>query len=750
LIFFLLFPILLFALEINVDYGKSRTPYEILTINNDFKFSCKPYKRKVICEFDKVPTTPVFKDKTYFFKITPKFNRKKFIIEIDVKGNYKLYTFKDNLHNSPLITPFKMKNAKKWVIIANEQFLSDKKTNGLNFYYHHVYLPYVGAINENLEPVKTQKSQDLMKYFEILKAYKKGLDVRDEIDEFVKKYPKSIFLPDVLYLKLKLLDKNNDSEEVIKLGKEWIKRFAFNEKLPEILLIVGKNYSKMGFVSDASYYYNRIITDYPNTKWAYLAMIYLADQLYMMGNEKDAFNLYKKALYSTTDLDIASLAAARLAQRYMDKGQVKKAIEYYKKIYEANKKFLLKDKRKAYELAQMLANHQIYDLAINIGASLLKKLKKLDDLYEPLLFNLAQWAYEAKKYDLALKYINKYLKEFPYGDYSDAAVALRDKILFNLPENNLTKKLNYIDKIIKNYQGEIAQKALVEKAKILFKMKRYQDILKIEKKLLDIPDKVFPDKKEFLKKVKEELAKKFLNEGACSAAVELIKKYKIKLDHKWDDKIYECAMKAKAYELASKICNKYLNSPNDEVFVKWMKRKIEALWKMGKYKEVVTAVDDLCQVMKNDCYKYLKYKFFALYKIQKYKDALKVAKEIEKYKKFENVDVYIKIVNWALKSNDNLLAATYAKKIIDLQEKYKAYPYSPFVEFVFAKYTKDKNEAIKVLKNLLPRVKGEDKARALFMLANLTKNKTYLDECLKVKDSKLWRGLCKDAMDLFE
>ena len=85
----------------------------------------------------------------------------------------------------------------------------------------------------------------------------------------------------------------------------------------------------------------------------------------------------------------------------------------------------------------------------------------------------------------------------------------------------------------------------------------------------------------------------------------------------------------------------------------------------------------------------------------------------------------------------------------NLQNKFKAYPYSPFVEFVYAKYSKNKKEAIKVLEDLLKRVKGEEKARALFMLSNLTGEKRYLRECLKVKDSKLWRGLCKDALSLF-
>jgi len=746
-LFFLFLPFLLFALNINVDYGNAKNPYEILTLYNKTPFTCIKKENQIKCIFDKKPTTPVFKNKSYFFKIVPKFD-KKFVIEIYVKGSYRLFPFKDNQYNNSLITPFKLKKAKKWVVVANEQFLSKKPLTGLKFYYKDAIYPYVGAVDENLNPVKEVKSEDVIKYFEILKAYKQGRDVLGEIDDFVKRYPKSLFLPDVLYLKLKILDKENDSEAVVELGKEWIKKFAFSEKLPEVLLLIGKNYAKMGFVSDASYYYNRIITEYPNSKYAYLAMIYLADQLYSMGNEKKAFKLYKDVLYSTTDLDVASLAAARLASRYMAKGEIKKAIEYYEKIYNANKKFLLKDKKKAYELANTLASHGVYSLAVKIGEDLLKRLKKLDDLYEPLLYKLAVWSYEEGNYKKALYFINKYLKEFPYGDYSDTAKILRDKILFNLPESNLTKKLEYINNILKNYQGEIALKALVQKAKILYKMKKYDEIVKMLSKLKTIPDKYFSDKKEFIKKVLKEYVIYLLENKQCLKAVNLIKKYKIILDKKYDDLVYECAIKARDYQLASIVCNKYLDSPNDKVFVKWIKRKIKALKGLGDYEGVIKAVDDLCQVEKN-CYEYMLDKFFALWKLKRYKEALEVAKKLEKYHDIRNADAFIKIVNWALENNDNLLAASFAKKIIDLQNRFKTYPYSPFVEFVYAKYSKNKKEAIKVLKNLLPRLKGEERARALFMLANLTGDKKYLQKCLKIKDSKVWRGLCKDAMDLF-
>ena len=749
--FFLFLPFLLFSLEINVDFfNKNGIKNEIATLYNDFPFVCKKNKTSVICEFDKLPSTYVYKVKSVFFKFIPIFKQNRFYLKIDCKGKCILISNQDNLYKNPLITLNNLKKSKKWIIISPvEVFLNKKKLNGLNFYFKHPLNIYIGAVDENENPIIVSKeSKDVLKYFEILKAFRKGMDVSDEIDDFIKNYPNSIFIPDVLYIKMVLLENNNNPDEVVEIGKKWIKKYAYDDKLPKVLLLMAKAYSQMGFLSDASYFFNRIIVEYPQTKEAALAKIYLADQLYATGDSKKALKLYEDVLFSTKDLDIASLAAFRLAQRYMDKGEFKKAFMYYEKIYKANKKFLLKDKNKAYELAKMLASHKMYNLAIDIAEDLLKKIKITDDLYEPLLYYLALWNYENKNYKKALYYINLYLKKFPFGDYSDKINSLKDKVLFNLPSKDLNKQLQYINKVIKEYKGSnIALKALIKKAQILEKLKKYDEILKMEKELKNIPSDIFPNKDKFLKKIKKEYLVYLLKNNKCIKAVELINKYHLRFDKKYDDKIYNCAMKAMDYRLASVICNKYLDSPDDKVFIKWMKRKIEALKGMGDYKNLIIAIDDLCSVYKK-CHKYKIYKFFALWNLGEYKQALKVANSI-KLKDIRNADVYIKIVKWAIENKNYLLAATFAKKIIDLQNHFKVYPYSPFVEFVYAKYAKNKKEAIEVLKEVLNRVKGEDKARALFMLSNLTGDKRYLNQCIKIKDSKLWRGLCKDALNLF-
>ena len=747
--FFIFFVTFLYSLEINVNFFKDNKTYEILTIYNNFPFICKKYKNKVSCIFDKLPSTPVFKSETIYFKIIPSFIKNRFILTCDIKSKiFLLKSFEDNLYKAPIIGK-ELKKSKKWVIIAGDDipFIDTTPTNGLNFYFKNSPKPYIGAIDENGNPLNINKeSKDILKYFEIKKAYKKGLNVLEEINNFIRNYPNSVFLPDIEYLKLEILDSMNNSDEVISIGKKWIKKYSFSEHLPKVLLLIAKNYTKLGFLSDASYFYERILTEYPNTKESFLAMIYWADQMYMSGDSKKAFKLYEQALYNTKDIEIASLSAMRLAQRYMDKGNIKKAVDYYKKVFKANKEFILKDKQKAFEIAKSLASHHFYSLAIEIGESLIKKLKKLDDLYQLLEYYLALWSYKSKDYKKALYWINRYLNEFPFGDYSDKVSNLKDKVLFEVEDGNLTKQLININEIIEKYKdNDIAKKAFYKKILILEKMKKYEEILEEEQNISN--NNYFKNPKEFIKNIAKKYAINLLENKKCFKLIKIIKKYKIVLDKKYDDHIYNCAIEVRAYNIASIICNKYLSSPDDEVFTKWMKRKIKVLKSIKDYKNLIIAIDDLCQVEKK-CYNYQLIKFFALWELKEYKKALKVAKILEQKEDIRNSDAFIKIVRWSVKNSDYLTASLYAKKIIDLQNKFKVYLYSPFVEFVYIKYSKS-DDRVKVLLDLLPRVKGEDKARAYYMLANLTKNKEYLDKCLEVNNSNLWKSLCKDAKKLF-
>jgi tetratricopeptide (TPR) repeat protein len=747
-----------YSLEISVNYAKYQgEDYSTLNIKNDETFSCIEKDKKYICTFDKLPDTPVFETHTIFFYIKPLFDKDTFILEITPKTKSFIKSFEKNLYDNYDKSLKHLKKAKKWVIISYKNkppFLTNKKIDGLQFPLEVSEQEFfIGAIDVDGNPIEEDsKSADVDEYFKIVKKFKKNGDVMEDIDMFIKSFPNSLFTPDVILMKLKLLDQENNHDELLKFSKIWIKNFSFNENLPEVLLLTAKTYSAMGFMSDAVYFYERLFTEYPQNKFTYEAMVYLADQLYTSGDEKKAFEFYNRALMFTKNIEVASLAASRLGQRYMEKGQAEKSASYYNKVYDSNKLYILRDKEYAYNLAKELGNHLQYNLALKILTDLFKDVKKTDDEYESMIYHLALWNYEDKNFKTSVEYIDRYLKEFEdLGEFSAQIESLRDKVVFEVDDKNTTAMMNKYNNIIKNYSGDkIANRAFYKKIKLLEKLKKYDEILSLKDEIEKLPNSIFKekDKKDFIYNTAKNLVQNNLKKD-CFKAIKVYGDYNISLDKKYDDDIYNCSYKTREFNIASRICNKYLNSFDKKIALKWSINKEKVLKKLRNYQGVVNIVDDICTLDKNcDDYKYDK--FDALWNLEKYESSIALSKELEKNKKIKNIDIFYKIISYAKSINNDLLVYDYAKKIVDYQNRYKTSTYTPSIDFLLvqkAKVLNKKDVAKNTLINLSKKkISDENKARVFYDLGNITNDKKYLQKCLEINGSKTWRPLCKDAL----
>jgi len=748
-IIFLFFFNYLLGLEIVVDTAKD---YSVLTMHNNTPFACKmKNKNTYICKFFRLPSTPVFATNTLDFKFTPFFDKNSFFLKINVKNKSFIKSFKKELYEGYDKRLKKLKLAKKWVIISYKNkipFLSDKPIKGLKLPLKVDTDFYLKAIDANGNPVDYDtQTADVIEYFTLLKLSNKNTLTIDRVDEFLENYPESIFIPDVLYLKLKILDEEAKTDEVINIAKMWINKYANNEHLPEVLLILAKNYANQGLIEDATYIYERLFTEYANSKYSYEGMVYLADELYSAGDSKRAFELYKQAFINTKDIEVASLAASRIAQRYLNEGNIKEAVKYYRKLLKANKNYLLRDINSAYDLALQLASHEAYDLALEIGKDIFKKLKLDDNLYEPLLYHLALWSYEVKNYNETKKYVDLYLKELPFGDYVDEIKALKDKVLFQIDDTNDTLMLYRFDDIIKKYPNtSLAQKAEIKKIYLLYKMKKYKEVLSLSKNIKDI-------NKSIVIESAKNVVINDLKVKKCDEAIKYYKKFNVTLSKKYDEDLYNCAYQVREFNLASRICNKYLLDEDDKVVLKWLKNKAKIYEITSNYKKLALIIDDICNIQKTNCYE-LKYKqFFAYYHLNEPKEFLKIASNLMKKDNIKNIDIFMKVVLYAKRQKDTLLTYTYAKKILELQRKYNTYIQSPYIDFLFVDTAKKLNktkEAIKTLKYLVTlNIDDESKARAYYMLTSLTANKKYLKKCIKLKNSKTWQPLCKDSLELY-
>ena len=743
--FFLIIP--LFALEIVVN---TLNEYSVLNITADNPFVCKQKEKNIyICKFDKLPSTPVFSTNSVAFKLTPFFDKSSFYLKIEAKNKSIIRAFKKNLFEGYNKRLKSLNIAKKWVIISYKNKLPliyQKPINGLKFPLEINIKPFVGAIDENGNPINYDtQTADVIEYFSILRQYKKNnLDI-DRIDKFLANYPKSLFASDVLYLKIKLLDKQSNSDQVIKEANKWIKKYAFNEHLPEIILILAKNYANNADMESATYMYERLFTEYEGTKYAYKGMIYLADELYSAGDNKRAFKLYKKAFANTKDLEVASLAASRLGQRYLAERKVKEAVKYYKKLYEANKKYLLNDINQAYQLINDLANNKEYQLAIEIGNDLLNKIDTRNDLYEPLMYRLAKWNYKINNFKKSIKLINKYLSELPYGDFAEEMKNIKNKILFQIPDNNSTLMLQRYDEIIKKYKNnDLAKKALKSKIELLYKLKKYNQILNLD--VTDINKTIIANSAKFS-------VIKDLNTSNCNQAIKIYKKFNVKLDKKYDEPLFECAYKIRDFNLASQIPNKYLVLDNNKIVLKWLINKAKVFEAQNDYKDLALIIDDICNLKKTDCYKFRYKQFFAYYNLNQPKKFLSIAAKFLNNDNVKNIDIFSKIVLYAQKTDNILMTYTYSKKILELEKKYNTFIQSPEIDFIFtesAKKLNKKGEAIQALKNILKlNIDEDNKAKAYYMLSSMTGKKIYLQKCIKLKKSKTWMPLCKQSLEIF-
>ena len=749
-LFFLLFNFL-YGLKVVVDTTDN---YSVLTITNEKKFECKRRSSNtILCSFSLLPSTPVFETDTLFFHLTPFISNQKFFLKIETTSPYLLKGFEKNLYEGYEKRVKELKRAKKWVVISYKgkrvPFLSNKKMKGLKFPLKVQNEFYLKAVDIDSNPIDADtETADVVEYFLLSKLYNRGTLSIDKIDEFLRLYPDSLFVPDVLFLKLSLLFEMGEYEKVISLGNSWLQKYSFNENLPDVLLLLARSYSKEAQTEDATYMFERVLTEYDKTKYAYKAMIYLADQLFEMGDTKRAFQLYKQALRETKDREIAMLSASRLGERYLEENNVSLSLNYYQKLFKADKNYLLRDKEQAYQLIKEISAKGGYSFAIELGEELLKSLDQNDEIYEELIYNLSLWAYKFGDYGTANRYIELYIDKFPYGDYRDKIDQLRDKVLFELNDNNKSLMLQRYVEIMERYKGtELADKAFRKRVYLLYKLKRYRKILEMNSSRVS----------EINSTILEESAKngviEDLNRGNCKEAISYYHKFKIKLSREFDEKLFNCAYEVKDFNLASIIPNRYLLSSNKKQLLKWLINKEKVFEATYNYKKVVLIIDDICNLLKKDCYEWRYKQFFAYYYLGDSKSFLKIASSFFKKRNIKNIDIFMKVIEYAVKNRNTLLIYTYAKKVLELQKFYKSYVYSPYVDFLFVDASKKmgkKEEAIKVLKELV-KLKGvgeEDKARAYYQLSSLTSDKRYLYKCLELKNSKTWRPLCKDSLEV--
>ena len=780
----------LFSLNIVLNSAKEEgTSYAILHVEDSEPVYCEEIpmdldKVVYLCKFEKVVKTPLDaksmklvdidfleKEKEFFIRITPKVESK--LIPVD-KALYE---------NKEVGLKNKKQKFKHWSILLYEKkpFVKKLTGDGINFpiLYPKEEKPYVGALDLNGAPISYVQGKDIRLYIDLKKSYKNQnyLNVIEDSIEIVKKYPKTIFKSEFLLYRLRALNKGLEENDrfitdrydyntIVTEGKAWIKAFPSDNNIPEVLMLIAKAYLKMGFRADANYFLDILVSEHEDSSFTKRAILIFADSLYNSRQKDKAIKLYKEVLYSARDLDVAALAAIKLSEKELDRKRKESARVYLLKVLEANKEYLLKDRESSYALAKKLALNGLYDVAAKVADVLLEGLKKHDENAETLLKDSGIWHAKANDVEIAYEKLEKYLKDYKNGDFTDVVQSALDELFFELNETNETKLAKYYDTLIEKYKNKIGDRAVVEKAKLLLSKKRYTDVLKMEESLRYATDEQNSTKiPELVKKATYFLVKEKLKKDECTDAVGYIQRYKISYENLDKKKLFECFIRTSRYKNAKKLSEPLIKQKSLKSRLFWLENYLLSEYRLSKFSNVIEVGNDIRTLAKTLKTKpkreTLQYLFMSYIKLNKFDKAIKIAQEIEKGFKgsLKNAEVYIEIVKRASDDRNDLLLTEYAQKIILLQKKYKSYVYTPFVEFSYIGALKrlgKLQKAYKVAKELLKmKLSLDDKTRALYYAGELAlklkdkkEARSYFKKCSKIKSDSSWRDICEQNLKL--
>lgn len=769
----------LFALNLSVNIAKEAgESFSIIQIKEDIAFRCLSKKdefdniTQIQCIFPREPKQVFEKMQTRFFKIDSFVKHKKYYVRIYPLQKMKLFPILYSLHkNESIYQADETLKSKHWTIVGFKDklpLIKIEKTPplGINFpiAMQELALPSVGALDISGNPIFIEKLKDVSAYMRVKNAYDSGHyeNLAESVDKVFTEFPNTIFKSELLLYKIRGYHKTDESEDLIGIAKNFIWEYSDDEHIPEVLAYLANAYSNIGLQADANYFYERLFKEFPDSKYAPLGMIFLGDQYISGGKQRDAINYYKKALYLTKDVEIASMAALRLARISLDKGDMDKSSELIEKVVKGNPKYLLYNIAENYDIARTLANRKYQRIAADMLEAMLSNLPKKDDRYETMMKDIGIYLSETDDKPRAYKALKRYQKEYAkMGEYKDEVQEALDSLFYTPEDANKTALLQEYENLEQKYANqEIGKKARLERARLYYSQKQYQ-------KVLDLEGSGIEEEAEY-EQLKHDSAKALamisLEKGECEKAINLSSENNITLDSKFDTNLFKCAYTTGNYSLALKTAKKHLK---DKDRLKWLYDYAKTLFKEGKYDEVVKVSADiltLSDIEKTSEYDDILHDTF--YSYERLKDQvgmIKTIKELERRRglRFDDIELYVTMIKLGLKQKDDIIIQTYSNKVMKLQDKTSTYTQSPFVEFaalqVLKSQKKDK-EQMALLKKLIKRkISNKEMSRAQYMLGSLLlkegKNKEAkeaFEASIKADENSAWAGLSKDALELIK
>jgi len=593
------------------------------------------------------------------------------------------------------------------------------------------------------------------------KNYARALEM---IDEVLDEFPDTIFKSELMLYQIRSYHELGEPEPLIHIAKQFIREYSSDINMAEVLADTANAYSKIALYTDADYFFDRLFDEHQDSRFSHLGYIYKAEQLQNAGNNKKALGFYKRALKKSNERSIAAQAAYQIILLELELGNAKKTVKYVKMILDGERSYFSSRELESIELAMKFTSYDDYQSAADIAGALLESMDKSNDEYEILLKNRGIWLGETEHKEEALAVFNTYVEQFKYGEYIEEIKRRKDALFFEVNDENSTQKLEHFDLLINKYAGDtIASRALYEKAKLLYELKKYQDVLDLEEELKFLDPTIYEESEAFIEYSALGLIEESLKNNQCIRVVDLSKNYDINLSIQWDAELFQCYIAAGNYDKAKDIAQNYIKSKNYEERIAWLERYTKIDFALGNYTEVVDAAQELISIRSDENKNIETYRllFDAGQRLGEFETMLNAIQKIEALVglAYKDIERYTQMVTLAKNMKDDVMLRSYAQKVMQLQEKAKSYTQTPYIEFTLTQsFLQDSktDKALKVLQSLDDRnISNIKRSRQKYLMGTLfqkldklQESETAYKESIAIDDNSSWALLAKDALKL--
>ena len=676
-------------------------------------------------------------------------------------------------------------SSRHYTIIINEKlsYSLAKTRPELDFpiIFPDLILPHVGGLDFNKEPLSVGKEDDINDYISIKRLY----DANNYIEALklskaaMQNYPNSVFMGEfgLHYLRSLNAAKNDDeaskelenmqidvNEELITFSKAWAKNHASDISYPEVLYMLMQAYLDNDNIGDGEYTMDLLMTEHTSSPWTKKAVLSYADFMLNAKRPSDAVLLYEDVLYSTTDIEVASLAAMRLATTHIKLNRPERAASYLQKILDANPSFLATHKSQAMSLAAQFKENKYFQSANKIYEIILQASGPKEEIYEQVLRSLALSPADDENSEQIYSYLQTYQKTFPNSEYISLINTAIDRLFFNIDQNQSKEALqSAYAQLMHKYKGsEIGNRALFESISLSYKEGDYKSILNMRDDIRDSNDTASHD---ILQNAASALANDANQHKACARLMLLLDEFNVTNNIKDKYKLFACYIDRAHYKEALALTTNGIQSGDLRTRIEWLSNASQALFNLGLYSDALKAANDAIYESKrleySDASRAIYYRFFSLLRLNRLQDALTSIDDITKLKgtDFMYIQMCDAAATYAAANNLDASAIKYAKKVLEAQSRLKISTFSPQIDFIYIDTLKKLNlnkEALQASAQLLNlELKDDAKARALYTLADLqlkvgafVSAKQNINKCIELKNTSAWQGLCRQQLEL--